>query len=296
MGADALSDVLRAVRLTGAVFFNLQVRDPWVAEAPSGKEYAPFVLPDAHHVIEYHVISKGTCWGGLLDAEPVRLEAGDIVVFPQGDPHVLSSEPGMRCPPDLTILSGAREKQLPLDFTLGGNAPGSAHIVCGFLGCDARPFNPLLTSLPRLLHLKAASMPESGWLASFIRAAVDESDNRRPGGESVLARLSELMFIEGVRRYVQSLPPEQSGWLAGLRDRHVGRALNLIHAKPSRAWTLDQLVKEVGLSRSSLVERFSHFVGQPPMQYLAEWAHADRRRHARRWRRQCRARWRRGRL
>ncbi len=114
-------------------------------------------------------------------------------------------------------------------------------------------------------------MPENGWLGSFVRAAVDEADNKRPGGEGVLARLSELMFIEVVRRYVESLPAEQTGWLAGLRDRHVGRALNLLHGNPSRAWTLDQLVKEVGLSRSSLVERFSHFVGQPPMQYLAEW-------------------------
>jgi len=125
--------------------------------------------------------------------------------------------------------------------------------------------------LPRMLHLRAASIPENGWLGSFIRAAIDEADNRRSGGEGVLARLSELMFIEVVRRYVESLPPEQTGWLAGLRDRHVGHALNLLHGKPSHPWTLDQLAKEVGLSRSVFVERFSHFVGQPPMQYLAEW-------------------------
>jgi AraC-like DNA-binding protein len=271
MGADALSDVLRAVRLTGAVFFNLDVRDPWVAEAPPSPEYVPFVMPGAQHLIEYHVISKGSCWGGLLDGEPIRLQAGDIIVFPQGDGHVLSSEPGMRYRPDLSPLSRAGEVQLPFGLTLDGGGPQRAQIVCGFLGCEARPFYPLLTSLPRMLHLRAASIPENGWLGSFISAAIDESDNKRPGGEGVLARLSELMFIEVVRRYVESLPSEQTGWLAGLRDRHVGQALNLLHGNPSRAWTLDQLVKEVGLSRSTFVERFSHFVGQPPMQYLAEW-------------------------
>ena len=271
MGADALSEVFRAVRLTGAVFFNLDVRDPWVAEAPSGKDYIPYVMPEAHHLIEYHIISKGTCWGGLLDAAPVRLEAGDIIVFPQGDAHVLSSAPGMRYRPDLSTLPSTGETQLPFGVTFGGNGPEGAHIVCGFLGCEARPFLPLLSTLPRMLHLRAASIPENGWLGSFIRAAIDEADNRRSGGEGVLARLSELMFIEVVRRYVESLPPEQTGWLAGLRDRHVGHALNLLHGKPSHPWSLDQLAKEAGLSRSVFVERFSHFVGQPPMQYLAEW-------------------------
>jgi AraC-like DNA-binding protein len=271
MGADALSEVFRAVRLTGAVFFNLDARDPWVAEAPCGKDYIPYVMPDAHHLIEYHIISEGQCWGGLLDGDPVRLEAGDIIVFPQGDAHVLSSAPGMRYRPDIEGLPKTGETQLPFGMTFGGNGPGGANIVCGFLGCGARPFKPLLTTLPRMLHLRAASIPENGWLGSFIRAAISEADNKRPGGEGVLARLSELMFIEVVRRYVESLPAEQTGWLAGLRDRHVGQALNLLHGAPSRAWTLDLLVKEVGLSRSAFVERFSHFVGQPPMQYLAEW-------------------------
>ena len=271
MGADALSEVFRAVRLTGAVFFNIEVRDPWVTEAPPGKDYIPYVMPSAHHLIEYHIISEGGCWGGLLDADPVRLEAGDIIVFPQGDAHVLSSAPGMRYRPDIDSLPKTGETQLPFGVTFGGNGPGGAHIVCGFLGCEARPFYPLLSTLPRMLHLRAASVPENGWLGSFVRAALDEANNKRSGGEGVLSRLSELMFIEVVRRYVESLPAEQTGWLAGLRDRHVGLALNLLHGNPSRAWTLEQLAKDVGLSRSVFVERFSHFVGQPPMQYLAEW-------------------------
>ncbi len=271
MSADALSDVLRAVRLSGAVFYDIEMRSPWVAEAPPASECAPFVMPGAKHLIEYHVITRGECWGGLLDEPGIRLHAGDIIVFPQGDAHVLSSEPGMRLAPDLSFYERARSMPLPFSMTYGGSGPVAASVVCGFLGCDARPFNPLLATLPRLLHVRAGPAEDGAWLAQLMQVAIDESRNRRSGGESVLSRLSELMFIEVVRRYIQSLPPQQTGWLAGLRDRHVGQALNVLHAKPAHDWTLDRLAKEVGLSRSSLAERFNHFIGQAPMHYLARW-------------------------
>lgn len=165
----------------------------------------------------------------------------------------------------------ARSTQLPFPLTYGGNGPETARVVCGFLGCDARPFNPRLAALPRLLHVRASPAEPGGWLAQLMQVAVNESRDRRSGGEGVLSRLSELMFIEVVRRYIESLPPQQTGWLAGLRDRHVGQALNCLHGRPAHAWTLDSLAKEVGLSRSSLAERFTHFIGQAPMHYLARW-------------------------
>jgi AraC-like DNA-binding protein len=123
----------------------------------------------------------------------------------------------------------------------------------------------------RMLHLREGANLETGWLAHFIRAAIEESEKKRPGGESILSRLSELMFVEVVRRYLTSLPEEQTGWLAGLRDRNVGQALNLLHGQPAFAWTLGRLAEEVGLSRSAFIERFTHFVGVPPMHYLAQW-------------------------
>ena len=271
MAADALSDVLRTVRLTGAVFFNLDVSEPWVAEAPPARACQPFVMPTAQHVIEFHVVTKGFCWGGLVDEQPIRLQVGDIIIFPQGDAHVLSSAPGMRTQPDITLYQGSERAQLPFALTLGDTGPPTAHVVCGFLGCDSRPFNPLLGALPRMLHLREGANLETGWLAHFIRAAIEESENKRPGGESILSRLSELMFVEVVRRYLASLPEEQTGWLAGLRDRYVGQALNLMHGQPAFAWTLGHIAKEIGLSRSALIERFTHFVGVPPMHYLAQW-------------------------
>ncbi|MGI8739353.1 MAG: AraC family transcriptional regulator [Gammaproteobacteria bacterium] len=268
---DTLSDVLKAVRLKGAVFFLVDAYSPFAAEAPPAQLVAASVMPGSEHVIGFHVITEGTCWGYLIDGEAIRLEAGDVIVFPHGDPHVVASAPGMRADPDLAGHQVVPEIQLRFSYCYNGGGSEKTSVVCGFLGCDARPFNPLLVTLPRVIHVRNDAEVGNGWLSQFIHFAVHESSNKQAGGECILARLSELMFGEVVRRYLASLPPEQPGWLAGLRDRFVGRALALLHERPAQAWTLHDLAREVGLSRSALAERFTHFVGQPPMQYLTQW-------------------------
>jgi AraC-like DNA-binding protein len=268
MSTDILSDVLRAVRLTGAIFFDVHTAAPWVAEAPPARVIAPHVMPGAPHVIEYHVVVAGTCYGGLIGEPPVHLEPGSIIAFPQGDPHVLSSAPGMRGRPELQAYQRSAGAQLPIVIKEGGDGPVRGHVVCGFLGCDVRPFNPLIAALPRMIHVPASS---GASLEQLIRLAVDESAARRSGGECVLARLSELLFVEVVRRHLATLPPDQTGWLGALRDAPVGRALTLFHDRPQHPWTLDELADEVGLSRTSLAERFTHLVGTSPIQYLAHW-------------------------
>ena len=167
-------------------------------------------------------------------------------------------------------IDAATASQLPFFANYGVDGP-AAKLVCGFLACDARPFNPLLDNLPSVIKADDRQGADAGWLGQFIRVAMTESADKRAGGESVLAKLSELMFIEVVRRHLESLPPEQAGWLAGLRDPFVGKALSLMHAAPARNWTIEELAKEVGLSRSVLAERFADLVGIPPMQYLAKW-------------------------
>jgi AraC-like DNA-binding protein len=140
-------------------------------------------------------------------------------------------------------------------------------LVCGFIGVDLRPFNPLLATLPRLLHLPGAG----GRSEQFAQLAAEESARRRPGAEALLERLSEMMFVDAIRRHVEQLPEQSTGWLAGLRDRFVGRALALLHDKPAFEWTVEELSRQVGLSRSALHERFVEMIGQPPMQYLTQW-------------------------
>jgi AraC-like DNA-binding protein len=271
MTADVLSDVLRAVRLTGAVYFDFELSSPWVAEAPPSRELAGKVMPGAQRVIEYHLIARGMCWGHAVGQEPMRLREGDLIVFPQGDAHVLSSAPGMRAAPDMSVFARA-STPLPIVYELGGGGAERARIVCGFLGCDERPYNPLLAALPAVIHLAAAGPhATTGWLGTLLNIAVKESGSARAGSENVLARLSELMFVEAIRRYLETLPPAQTGWLAGLRDPVVGQALSALHGGPSQPWTVERLGQLVGVSRSVFAERFTEMVGQPPMQYLALW-------------------------
>ena len=275
---DTLSDVLRAVRLRGAVFFYVSGNSGWAAEAPPAKEIAPLLMRGVDHVIEYHAVAQGSCWAGIPDGPSVQLFAGDVVMFPHGDAHVMSSAPGMRGNTDFGWLSSARTEQLPLRIAYDGpkvlsgllpDGSADATIVCGFLGCDLLPFNPLIAALPRMMHLRATE--DDAWIANFTQRAVAESHAQRPGGEAMLARMSEMMFVHAVRRYADLLPEQSAGWLAGLRDRFVGRALALMHEEPAQDWSIDELGRRIGLSRSSLHERFVQLIGVPPMQYLAQW-------------------------
>ena len=280
MSRDTLSDLLRSVRLRGAVFFYISFRDQWSAEGLAAKQIAGGVMPGCEHVMEYHLLVKGSGWAAVSGLPPVRLAAGDIVMFPQGDRHVISSAPGLEpVPANAEWVSARRNdpKPVPIAFHHGVREPGvlmpredaDAILVCGFLGCDLRPFNPLVAALPRILHLPASRAGD--WVTRVMDQAVVESNSRLPGADAVLERLSEMMFVDAARRYLESLPEDATGWLAGLRDRYVGSTLALMHERPDQAWTVDDLAREVGLSRSALHERFVQYVGQPPMQYLANW-------------------------
>ena len=277
-----LSDVLRAVRLRGALFYYIEGAAPWVAEAPAACEILPAIMPGADHMIEFHGIVRGSCWAAPVGETPVLLEEGDVILFPQGDPHVMSSAPGMRASQvDTAFYFSPKPPQLPFSLGLSGEGVTTAHldggsanrvtVVCGFLGCDARPFNPLLAALPRVLRVSSATLGPDSLVGQFLRAAVVESNQKRPGGEAVPELMSKAMFIDVLRRYVEALPAEQTGWLAGMRDPGVGRALARMHERPGDPWTLERLADETAMSRSVFHDRFVHLVGQPPMQYLMHW-------------------------
>ena len=227
MSADALSDVLRAVKLTGAVFFTVDVSPPWSAPVPSAETLRPIIMPSAQHLISFHLVTAGGCWAIPQRSEPVRLEVGDVVVFPGGSPHVMCSDPKAPRSAAFDVRTMPPIVQWPYHIGDATDGPDRLGLICGFLGCDVRPFNPLLAALPRTMVVSDRSGTD-GWLGQFTRFAVAEATAKRAGSEGVLGRLSELMFVEAVRMHLDSLPGDQTGWLAGLRDRHVGRALTLI--------------------------------------------------------------------
>ncbi|MFN0039395.1 MAG: cupin domain-containing protein, partial [Burkholderiales bacterium] len=239
MSRDTLSDLLRSVRLRAAVFFYVSCRSRWAVESSASEDIAQAVLPGSEHVMEYHLIAKGQAWSAVAGERPIYLAEGDVVMFPQGDRHVISSAPEVapvRREPEEVFAIRDHPKPLPVSITgsqveVGKTTPtGDAETVavCGFLGCDRRPFNPLVAALPKMLHLPASRT--GGWVTRVIDQAVRESSDRRPGGDVVLERLSEMMFVDAARRYLDDLPEDATGWLAGLRDRFVGKALELLHA------------------------------------------------------------------
>lgn len=230
------------------------------------------VMPDFEHVITFHILLGGWCWVEIPDdpASTVRLAAGDAVIIAGGEGHVLGTERGRRATPDVGVYYRPDVPSLPFVFNEFGGSGEPANVVCGFLGCDARPFNPILNALPRLLHVRATSTG-GNLISDLIRVALKESAQPRAGGETILAKLSELLFLQAVRQHLSDLPANATGWLSGLRDPHVGTALRLMHGRPADRWTLDGLAREVGLSRSAFAERFSALMGAPPMQYLSNW-------------------------
>ena len=262
---DPLSDLLRAVRLNGAFFYHVEAGAPWSISAVAARELVPRILPDAEHLISYHILVSGRCWGGVMGEQQVLMQPGDVIVFPQGDPHFMSSAPGVIVDKDLYRASPGRH---PETQVLGPAGARDTAFVCGFLGCDARPFNPLLASLPRRIHVTGIAR---GWLAQFPEQVVAESRLGRVGSETVLTRMAELMFVEVVRHHVEQLPSERTGWLAGLRDPVVGAALAELHQRPEHAWSLPELARTIATSRTVLAARFSQLVGVPPMLYLTRW-------------------------
>jgi AraC-like DNA-binding protein len=272
---DPLSDVLRTVRLTGALFFLVDASSPWGIEVPHVKKFAEIILPRAQHVVSYHIVLKGFGWASIPNVAATRFDAGDVLVFAHGDPYSMLSAPDQ--PPEFdtaATLQFFREMaagNLPFVVEEGGGGAERAQFVCGFLGCDMQPFNPLLSTLPRFLHVKRAAAAPEGLLGHLIELTLAEARTHRVGGDCIRLRLSELLFVEVVRRYLETLPAGQTGWLSGLRDAAIGRALSLLHGRPARSWTLNDLAKHVGVSRAVLAERFACLVGCPPMQYLTLW-------------------------
>jgi AraC family transcriptional regulator, alkane utilization regulator len=269
---DVLSDVLKTVSLEGALYLNAEFSAPWCIRGQHGPSSLREQLAGAEHVVFFHYLVEGRCELRLVDGtEVIEAAAGDVVLFPQDDRHLIGSDVGL-APVDtdqLVDCSSAGDA----DFTHIRYGGGGAvtRFVCGYLSCNRIVSRPLLESLPRLLRITVGEGPAAALLRELLRMGVRESQVQRPGTDSLLAKLSELVFVEALRRHVASLPADGTGWLAGVRDPRVGHALALLHGEPNRSWTVDALAREVALSRSALAQRFVALVGESPVQYLLRW-------------------------
>ena len=265
---DALSETLRVVRLVGAIFIHARFSAPWCYHSPSADSAAPLLEPGAERVVIFHLITEGECYVEMGNEAPVQLTAGDAVVFPQGDAHLMNSRPG------LAPATGARLDTVlsrrPRHLAYGGGG-ATTRLVCGYLACDARLARMLLAGLPRMVKVNVRGSNAGAWLEASVRYALAEARSPRPGGAGVLAKLAEVLFIEVLRLYMNEQGEGRTGWLAGVGDRIVGAALKSMHKSPAHAWTLDELARTAGTSRSVLAERFQALVGTSPMQYLTQW-------------------------
>jgi AraC-like DNA-binding protein len=250
------------------MFLQARFTAPWCYQSPRADVAAPLLEPRAERVIIFHLITEGECFVEMPDAPPVLLRAGDVVLFPHGDAHRMSSQPGV--PP----ARGARLAEVlsrrPRALAYGGGG-AATKLVCGYLACEDRLARMLLSGLPPLLRVNVRGSPAGLWLEASVRYALAEARSPRPGGEGVLAKLAEVLFIEALRLAMQDPVRPAAGWLAGVGDRVVGAALAALHERPAQAWTLDELARTAHSSRSVLAERFQELVGQSPMQYLTQW-------------------------
>jgi AraC-like DNA-binding protein len=266
---DVLSDVLKVVRLDGAFFFHGEFSAPWCFRSSESAAIAARLSPHGGHVIIFHFLTEGRAYAKLDDGTREELTAGDIVVFPHGNAHFLGNGAPVK-PVDSFRTFGPNLADGVKVARYGGGGE-LTRFVCGFLACEPRLSQVFLAGLPAIMKVHVVNEPAGQWLENSIRFSVAQMSGAGDGTRLVLAKLSEVLFIETLRRYISNLPPGQIGWLAGARDPFIGQALALMHKKPAHPWTVEELARRVGLSRTRFADRFRHFLGEPPMAYLARW-------------------------
>lgn len=265
---DALSDVLRVVRLTGGVFLDARFSAPWsLLGRVEPFDFAPF-LASPNDVIGFHYVVEGKLLAKVEGGPSTELKQGEIVPFPRNDHHILASTLDLK--PQLAKDIVMQPPGAGIYCVKHGGGGEEVHIVCGYLGVDNGK-NPLLTALPPMLTLNVAETPGGAWIAQSFAYAAQQLATPEAGAATIIGKLSELMFVEAVRRYIDALPTQETGWLAALRDPAVGRALALMHMKHAHDWTADELANAVNLSRSAFAERFTALISMPPMRYLTNW-------------------------
>jgi AraC-like DNA-binding protein len=264
---DALSELLRVIRLSGAAFIDAELSAPWAIQTPPPSQLAERLAPGAEMVIPYHLVPEGGCFVQVSGEAAVAVAGGEVVMVPHGEPHVLSSQPGMqpmRITTDMTVQLAQPDSMARVRYGGGGVR---TRLICGFFACDEALSGHLIRHLPRLVQCGVGASSAAALLERTVR---DSRRNPAPGAGAVFGKLSELLFVDAIRAYLETRSG-QHDWTAGLHDSTVSRALALIHQKPDASWTLESLARAVGMSRTALAEHFTRCTGSAPMQYLSQW-------------------------
>jgi AraC-like DNA-binding protein len=269
LGMDALSDVLRVMRLRGGVFLEAEFRDPWCVSLQVQPDICGPYLGDTSHLMPYHFVVEGRMRVRLTDGLEFEMEAGEAVLFPHNDVHLMGSD--LTRPPASCESLVRRATDGGLSSLASGGDGTSTRMICGYLGADDIAGNPIIGALPEALRIDVRDSPSADWIRSMFGFASERIAKGFAGSEVIMSKLSELLFVEAVQRYTEDAAGERSGWFAGLRDPYVSKALALMHRSVGAPWTVESLSREIGLSRSALATRFSDLLGMAPMQYLTHW-------------------------
>jgi len=264
---DALSELLRVIRLTGTAFIDAELKAPWAVRTPAPEAIAARLAPGAGRIIPYHVVTEGACQVEVAGQAPIPMSASEVIVLPHGDQHVLASAPGLSPMQITTELVAKLTRPDAIAQVRHGGDGAKTRLICGFFACDAALSGHLVARFPKVMHSR---FEEDSAATLLPKSARPSANGPRPGAGAVLGKLSELLFVDAIRSYIESTPG-LDGWLAGLKDRYAGQALALIYAQPDHAWTLESLAKAVGVSRTALAEHFARCTGMAPMQYLTQW-------------------------
>lgn len=258
---DPLGEALHLLRMSGTFYCRSEMSAPWA-----------LALPPRQGCLSFHVVTAGSCWLETEGEPPRRLEPGDLALVPHGEGHRLCSELGTPAPQ----LGELRHELVSDRYAILRHGGGGAHtsLVCGAVRFDHPAAHHLIEVLPKVIHVESARSPHlamTDWMQSTLRLMAIEAKELRPGGETVITRLADILVIQAIRSWIERDPAAQTGWLGALQDKQVGRAIALIHREPARPWTVASLASEVAMSRSGFAARFTELVGEPAMQYVTRW-------------------------
>jgi AraC-like DNA-binding protein len=253
---DILTEVLGTVKLKGNLFCSTRFSAPWAISLPKS-QFAHF-----------HIIERGRGWITLANQLPVLVGSGDLVIIPHGLGHVLGDDPATPALP----LEEIAARGIPLHNGLRYGGTGlETQIVCGSFHFENPTANPILALLPPLIHLRSSDGETHEWLGRTLRLLADEARHARQGSGTIITRLTDIIFVQAMRAWIEEQPEGKGGWLGALRDPQIGAALGLIHRSPARTWTVSSLAAQAGMSRSPFAARFTALVGEPPLSYLTYW-------------------------